>query len=192
MRVIQEVNILENKKIVIWLNILTIPLFVMFSFFFEWLGAAIIGSHAVRFDFGLGKLLLFFLALIAVFFIHEMIHGVFFKLFKPENRVKFGIKWESGMIYATSPGSIYSKKQMLIISLAPFITWTFVFSLLLAVKLMGLAAYVALASIHAAGCVGDLYYAYLMLFKHSGKEISVQDTETGLIIYQSDDQLKRE
>ncbi|MBN2958491.1 MAG: DUF3267 domain-containing protein [Streptococcus gordonii] len=97
-----------------------------------------------------------FLYLFALLVVHELIHGFFFKIFGNEKtKVKFGFK--NGMAYATSPGSFYSRGKMLII---------------------------ALASIHAASCIGDFYLSYILISQK--EEILVEDTEVGLNIYRKD------
>lgn len=37
---------------------------------------------------------------------------------------------------------------------------------------------------HAGGCIGDFYYVYLLVFKFKQKGILIEDTLSGLIIYQ--------
>ena len=97
-----------------------------------------------------------FLYLFALLVVHELIHGFFFKIFGDEKtKVKFGFK--NGMAYATSPGSFYSRGKMLII---------------------------ALASIHAASCIGGFYMSYVLISQE--EEILVEDTEVGLNIYRKD------
>lgn len=148
------------------------------------MAVSIQGSLEVSGTFNLLDLLLFLLTFIVILIIHELIHGLFFKLFKPENKVIFGIKWWQGMAYASSPGSLYEKRQMLIIGLAPFFIWTLMLTLLFSVKLLTPLVYISLTSLHAAGCVGDFYVVYLLLIKFCGQKILVEDTETGLRIYQ--------
>ncbi|MDG3131792.1 DUF3267 domain-containing protein [Streptococcus suis] len=116
---------------------------------------------------------------------HEVIHGLFFKLFCPENLVKYGIKWKSGMAYATSPGSLYTRMQMLVISLAPFVVISFGLTMVASFEWMDVSIYILLATMHAACCAGDFYYAYLLLVKYGKGSILVEDTENGLIIYQA-------
>ncbi|WP_161946081.1 DUF3267 domain-containing protein, partial [Streptococcus suis] len=97
--------------------------------------------------------------------VHEAIHGLFFKIFCPENPVKFGFKWKSGMAYATSPGSLYNRMQMLVISLAPFVVISLGLIMVAVFWGMDVSLYLILATMHAAACVGDFYHAYLLLVK---------------------------
>jgi hypothetical protein len=49
---------------------------------------------------------------------------------------------------------------------------------------ISLKFYVLLASIHAAACLGDFYYFYLILVKFGKGKILVEDTPVGMSIYQ--------
>lgn len=89
------------------------------------------------------------------------------------------------MAYATSPGSLYNRMQMLVISLAPFVVISLGLTMLAGLGIMNITLYFMLATMHAASCAGDFYYAYLLLVKFAKENIAVEDTETGLIIYQA-------
>lgn len=121
MRLLKEIDILHNKMTIILLNILVLPLFFLFLMFFVHFASSSKGLVLGVSDF-FYSLLLSVLLLV----IHEGIHGIFFKQFCPQNPVKFGMNWKSLMAYATSPGSLYSRKQMVIISLAPFVVITLI------------------------------------------------------------------
>lgn len=187
MKLIQEINILESKKLAIVLNLLAIPLWIIFGYVFSWV--VVLLSQVVNIKdshtFSGWDGLWFFLAFMILLVIHELIHGLFFKAYKPENKVKFGIKWKQGMAYATSPGSQYNRGQMLVISLAPFVLLSLALTILLALGGINVGMYILLASAHAAGCIGDFYYTYLLTIKHRKENILVEDTETGLLIYQA-------
>lgn len=126
----------------------------------------------------------FLVGFVVLTIIHELIHGLFFKLFNPENKVKFGIKWKQGMAFATSPGSLYNRGQMFVISLAPFVLISLVLSALFVLGWLNVVYYLLLVSAHAGACIGDFYYAYLFLIKFGKNNILVEDTEMGLRIYQ--------
>ena len=59
-----------------------------------------------------------------MFVVHECIHGIFFKLFSPKNKVYFGAA--NGMIYCAIPGDVYTV-YVLISSIAPFVIITMLF-----------------------------------------------------------------
>lgn len=89
------------------------------------------------------------------------------------------------MAYATSPGSLYNRMQMLVISLAPFVVISLGLTILACLGGMDVSLYLMVATMHAAACAGDFYYTYLLLVKFAKGNIAVEDTETGLIIYQA-------
>ena len=99
-------------------------------------------------------------ACIAAFALHEGVHAVFFKLFAPRgSRVTFGANWETAMVYACAEGIVYTRRQYLMVSLAPTV---FVTALLAAIGWAGgyaLACYVV-AVIHLTGCAGDWVYSW--------------------------------
>lgn len=126
-----------------------------------------------------------FLASVSLFLvivIHEGIHGLFFKLFKPQAKVTFGFK--SGMAYAASLGNRYTRKQALWILLAPFVLLTLFFIILTYLNLISAIVFVVLGAVHTGACIGDFYFSYLLL-NTLGKVI-MEDTETGIKIYQAD------
>lgn len=108
MEILKEINITKDKKLAIWLNIISFPTFFLFSYLFYLLGLKI--QHPtienVIYTIHLGKLFLFVLAILAVVIIHELIHAFFFKLFKPKSKVKFGINWKLGAAYDLSKSDL--------------------------------------------------------------------------------------
>lgn len=187
MKLIEEINILTNKKLVWGLNITALVLMLPFGFLFTFIAvitATLITGGAIGQSADLSIFLLLPLYIVLIV-IHELIHGLFFKLFCPQNQVKFGIKLKSGMAYATSPGSLYNRKQMLVIALAPFVLISLGLLACYALGLLSEASFILIATMHAVSCVGDFYYAYLLLIKYRKQAIRVEDTPTGLMIYQA-------
>ena len=177
-KLIQSIDIMNDKKKIIWLNIASVALVMLFYFLFTLLAGLLPSGKTVA-EYPVTRLLVGSALLIVLIVIHELIHGVFFKLFSAEGKVKFGFK--NGMAYATSPGSRYSKGKFAWITLAPFVLITLG---LMAAYLGGLlfrGEFILLASAHAACCVGDFYWIYLLL--RAPREILVEDTEVGINFY---------
>jgi len=174
MEQIKEVNLVDNKKLLMRLNILSIPILIVFLWVFSEIAKLKIVSRQEMSFFIV--LLLFFILIL----VHELIHGFFFKVFNPKGNVKFGYK--RGLFYATSPGSYYGKWQFNLIALAPFV--------LISVALMGsyflnwlsVDGFVWLASLHGSACIGDFYYSYLLI--KAPKDVKIEDTEKGINFYQ--------
>lgn len=143
------------------INLIALPLLIVFFIFFSWLANSLLDlGKSISFDLDLiaivKGIIFFFLLLI----IHEGIHGLFFKIFNPKAKVKFG--YLKGMLYATSPDSKYKLGQWLIIGLSPFVLITAGLTVAL---MLGLSpfAYIIFASLHAAGCMGDFYFSILSI-----------------------------
>ena len=95
--------------------------------------------------------------------------------------MEFGLK--GGFAYAVSEGSIYTKGQMNIIGMAPFVIISILFTLAYVFGFMSSGMYVMYAGLHGAMCVGDLWYLYLLTVKHRGT-VYVEDTKQGITIYE--------
>lgn len=66
----------------------------------------------------------------ASFVVHELVHGVFFKLFAPAGaHVTFGANLETCMIYACAEGVVYSRRRYMLICPAPTVVLTAAFAL---------------------------------------------------------------
>lgn len=177
MKLIKEMNLLENKKLILWLNVFSIGLIFAFLPIFGFIAGKIAGDSGG--DNDVMGIILGVVSFFALIVIHELIHGLFFKLFNPKGRVKFGFK--NGMAYAASPHSLYSKGRFACISLAPFVLITFSLTLLLSLGVISAFYYVMAASIHGAACVGDFYWIYLIL--KAPKHALVEDTDQGINFY---------
>ena len=117
-------------------------------------------------------------ACVAAFALHEGVHAVFFKLFAPRgSRVTFGANWQCAMIYACAEGIVYTRRQYLIVSLAPTVLVT---ALLVAIGWAGgytLACYVV-AVVHLTGCTGDWFYSWRIL--RDRRILACEDTSWGV------------
>lgn len=124
------------------------------------------------------------IATVASFAVHELVHGVCFKLLAPAgSRVTFGANWKRGMLYACANGVVYSRRRYLVIALAP----TFVVTALLlgAGAVSGrIVAMTFAAVLHLTGCTGDWVYAEEI---HRDPAIAYcMDTDWGVCFYAED------
>lgn len=95
--------------------------------------------------------------------VHELVHGVLFKLFAPPGaHIGFGADLKQGMLYATAEGVVYARRRYLAIALAPTVVVT--------ACLVGVGAALGwplwtLITVftHLAGCTGDWGYARAIL-----------------------------
>ena len=180
MKVVKELDLLHNKKVLIGLNIASLLVVLISLVFFGWLAAVLYRGNS---RFGILDILLTLLFSLVLLVIHELIHAFFFKFFgDQETKVRFGFK--NGLAYATSLGSLYQRRQMLVIILAPFVLISTALTLAYLLDWLSLVPYVMLASLHASGCIGDFYIAYLILRQRG--PILVEDTPVGMTIYQKE------
>ena len=116
--------------------------------------------------------------LLASFAVHELVHGLFFKLFAPAgSRVTFGANWRAGMLYACAEGIVYARRQYQVIILAPTIAVTILLVLGGMVTGHGAVAYVV-AVLHLSGCTGD--WGYLLELVRRPDVERCMDTDWGV------------
>lgn len=182
-----ELNIFENKsalKSISWIQVLVmigtfIVLYLLEGFIIHPTGSALVGRE----QFGIVGAVIFIIALFFIIIIvHEAIHGIFFKIFNPQGKVKYG--FTAGMAYATSPGTVYTRGQFLIIIAMPFVILTAVMFTMM--YMLPNPAYKYYIALHTGACAGDFYYMYLIL-KHKHLSYAV-DTEVGMSLYKTKEQ----
>lgn len=122
---------------------------------------------------------------VACLFVHELVHGVFFKALAPRgSRVTFGARLDMGMFYACADGIVFTRRAYLAAVLAP----TFVVTMLCAVAAVAVG-WPALASfagvLHLAGCTGDWCYAARIL--RDRRILACEDTSWGVRFLGRDD-----
>lgn len=183
MRLIKSLNLMENQKVILWLNLVSLPLILLFFLLFRTMTILFpqpetrtIEASIITYIFSIGLLGLVLIV------IHELIHGLFFKIFQPTGKVQFGFK--NGMAYATSPNSFFTKGKFAWISLAPFICITSGLWLAYWYGWINSFSFIFLASLHGAACVGDFYWIYLLI--QAPKKALVEDTEVGINFYEKD------
>ncbi len=158
-----RISLKKNKPLLLWLNVLAVPWFLLCALFFgvmtsllRPLNFAILGSA-----FPVGAIAALFAAVVitlcVVLILHELTHGLFFWLFT-KSRPAFGFKgWYA---YAAAPGWYLPRGQSLVVGAAPLILLS-----LLGEALLLLVPWVLWGLIvNAGGAIGDLYMiARLML-----------------------------
>lgn len=176
MKLHKQVDILNHKGLQILLNLASIPIFLLVLFGL----IQFTGFDTFSIDFW--QLVLIAVLLVASLPIHELIHGLFFKLFHPKDRVKYG--YAQGMLYATNPGRLYKRWQFMVIGIMPLILVTAILAGAFLAGWLQAAVFILVAAFHAAGCIGDLYFELLLIFSPVGSMVA--DTATGMAIYVAD------
>jgi predicted metal-dependent HD superfamily phosphohydrolase len=148
-----EVDV-QNRRVVLILNLIALVLLFGFGWLFWQLAAAIRPDLS---SFGLGdgvQWLWLLLGIVGVLVLHELIHGLFFWLFTGE-RPKFGL--HIFYAYAAAPSWYLPRNRFIIVGLAPFILITVAGLILLAViALEAVNELLVVLTLNAAGSVGDL------------------------------------
>lgn len=172
----ETIDLKNNKKQFWFVNIgslvLAVPLIILL-FFFDY-----------TIDFAGPQFLIIafitFIAAIATIIIHELIHGLFFKIFA-KGKLKFGFHGFAGS--CCMPDTYFSKIPYLIIGLSPFIILNALFAVLSVLFYstgLFLIFYFSLV-INFSGCVGDLYVSQKLL--RAPRTILVNDYGIGMFLY---------
>ncbi|HFI0695392.1 TPA: DUF3267 domain-containing protein [Streptococcus suis] len=176
-----EVDVRSDKKLAARLYVTTVLLVFPFFWLFGFIASKAEFQNVTNELQFIEALFVFILLII----LHEWIHGLFFKIFCPENPVKYGIKWKTGMAYAISPDSLYNRFQTIVIALAPFVLITLSLTAFAMLGWLDKGAYQILATMHAAACIGDFYYTYLLATKFKEVAVEIAVTEKSMVIYQA-------
>ncbi|MCK3904059.1 DUF3267 domain-containing protein [Streptococcus suis] len=176
-----EVDVRSDKKLAARLYVTTVLLVFPFFWLFGFIASKVEFQNVTNELQFIEALFVFILLII----LHEWIHGLFFKIFCPENPVKYGIKWKTGMAYAISPDSLYKRFQTIVIALAPFVLITLSLTAFAMLGWLDKGAYQILATMHAVACIGDFYYTYLLATKFKEVAVEIAVTEKSMVIYQA-------
>lgn len=123
--------------------------------------------------------------------VHELIHGLFFRVFGGGPRYGAGMKYLMPYFYATSPGSAFSVRQMIIIGLAPLALLS-PLALIIAPAAPALVAYCAVVFIvNTSGAVGDIWMTTRLTRFMRFTDVKVVDTADSLAVYTSDAEAKK-
>ncbi|MBQ7152322.1 MAG: DUF3267 domain-containing protein [Clostridia bacterium] len=119
-------------------------------------------------------LIAFILFLFIYFILHELIHGLFYKLFTHQ-KLTFGFTLT--VAFCGVPEIYCDKLVMLVTILAPFTVFFAIFlplSLILPPDSLACLLSIVFLGVHVGGCVGDLFGAFILL--RSPKDVLVNDT----------------
>ncbi len=173
----ESIDFKKNKKLFWFINIGSIVLIIPFvipMFFF---------SYSINFNELLPLTIVYMgllVGMIATLVVHELIHGLFFKVFG-KGKLKFRFH---GFAASCSMPNVYFKKwPYFIIGIAPFVVLNIILVVLSIVfynTMYFIIAYISLI-INFSGCIGDLYVSYRLL--KSPKSIIINDYGIGMRIY---------
>ena len=119
---------------------------------------------------------IFIISIIAYLVLHELTHGLFYKIYTKE-KLSFGMTIT--VAYCGIPSIYVKKKPMIVTILAPLVVFSIIGIVGLILTYSNPLYYLfttVLFSLHIGGCIGDIYGALVMIFKFKGKELLVNDT----------------
>ena len=127
-------------------------------------------------------------AYVGTIVLHELVHGLFFKLFG--GSPSYGAGFTHGLPYAcaASPGDRFLPHQMYQIAVAPLVlvTAAAVATGMFVPELAAVAVVVVVGNV--SGAIGDLWLMTQMRAFTSRAEVTFEDTGTGLTVYSHDHQ----
>lgn len=155
---------IEDKRTQLILNIAGLVLLAVFGvLYFLWMAAFHSADFAagIQFNLQIGQFLAAILALIIVLVLHEGIHGLAYWLLAGVRPV---FAFKGAYAYAAAPGWYVARGPYLAIGLAPLVLLSLAGMLALAVAPLSWLAVIYFAVVmNAAGAVGDLWVAVLLL-----------------------------
>ena len=124
----------------------------------------------------------FFVSLFAYIVLHELVHGIAYKLLT-HRKLTFGISWSCA--FCGVPDVYVYRRAALIALLSPFLVFSAILiplTVCLSNALLKCCA-AFLLGLHLGGCSGDLYDTFLFLFRYREPDVLVRDTGPEQVIY---------
>jgi len=171
--------VLTEDRLLLRLNLLAlIPLALTAVVLFGW--AAL---HSASAPADAGPDVPFWLTLIIIVLVlplHELIHGA--AILGCGYRPRFGMMLSKGVLYATADDALFTRRQYIVVALAPLVVISLLGVLLIGLLPTGWWWTIALAVIMNNGsAIGDLWAAYIV--RPYPAASLVRDTADGFIIY---------
>lgn len=130
----------------------------------------------------LARVTVFVVVLIAYIIMHELIHGVVYKLFTKQ-KLKFGFTLT--VAYCGVPDIYVYRTVSLLSLLAPFIVFlpVFLVPMFFLNNNLDILLFAFMLGQHVGGCAGDLYDTALYVFKFRSPDTLMRDTGPKQTIY---------
>lgn len=105
---------------------------------------------------------------------HELVHGLFYKLFTKQ-RLRFGLT--ATVAYCGLKEGFVNKTCSFYSTLAPLVihsVWM-IFAIIFVPANVWVVCLIILFSLHVGGCVGDIYVAFILVFRYRKTPVLVSD-----------------
>lgn len=142
------------------------------------------GDGAFEFSVSMGLVLVFFASIGAVTVLHELVHGLVYRLLG--YTVSYGVAPHLGAFYACAFHQFHTRRHDLLVGIAPLVVLDLLLAPLLFVPVPALAfsAFVALL-FNTLGAVGDLYLLGHLLRMPAGTLLYDSDIRHSYVYYPS-------
>ncbi|MCB9008869.1 MAG: DUF3267 domain-containing protein [Ardenticatenaceae bacterium] len=173
---------LTNRKLIIGMNVTGVLLLFVFGWLFLGM-AALLKPQSFLLELQLLLLMIrlpmVLLIILLVVVLHELSHALFFGLFSRERpHIGFNLLYA----YATAPGWYFTRRQFVLIGLAPVLLISLAGVLAMLWASAALTAYLILAlTVNAAGAIGD--YIVVMWVLGQPATILLRDEGTAVSAY---------
>ncbi|NHN57815.1 MULTISPECIES: DUF3267 domain-containing protein [Halorussus] len=165
----------------LWLSVGSLVLFGLAVLGFGRLMSAIRGDAALEFTVGPAGIGVVAALSVATIVVHELVHGLVYRVLG--YRVKYGLALNMGAAYAAAFGQFQTRRDNLLVGLAPLAVFTVVLTPLLAGPLpVALAAFLVLV-VNTSGAIGDLYLSWRLLRMPEGALLYDVDIRHSYIFY---------
>lgn len=155
-------RIAERASRIIVMNVLSIPLAIVFGFIFFML-VQMFGKPAEIISIGLTKTTILLVGLLLVVVLHELAHGVAMQVFGA--RPKYGVIWKGLMFYATAPGFAFPRNQYIVVSLTPLVSLSILacIGILIQAGTSNVWLWAVWGTINGSATIGDLWITAIAL-----------------------------
>ena len=130
----------------------------------------------------LARIAIFMVVIIAYVVLHELLHGLVFKLMTKQ-KLTFGLTLAAA--YCGVPNIYVYRKTALLSLLAPFTVFlpVFLVPMFFLQNYLDILLFAFMLGMHVGGCSGDLYDTFLFLFKYRDPSTLMHDTGPKQVIY---------
>lgn len=165
----------------LWLAVGSFVLFFVAAVGFGWLMGTLRNELVFEVTLGLTGMATVVVALGATFGIHELVHGLVYRLLG--YRVSYGVAINIGALYAAAFGQFQTRRDNILCAMAPLVVFTVVLTPLLVGPLsVALLAFFVLV-VNTSGAIGDLYITWRLLRMPPGTLLYDVDARHSYIFY---------
>lgn len=178
-REIYALDMHEDKKLAVWVNLLSLAIAAVFAvpmlFVVPWWATFDVtdgmSGYWVKFAAMLGLTLLYLV-------LHELVHGIAMRICGTK-KIRYGFK---GVYAFAASDDYYRKKPYLFIALAPVVLWGIVLAIVtpfVPASWFWVVYFVQLMNL--SGAAGDLYVT--VKFSRMPRDILIRDSGVGMVVY---------